>query len=161
MQHKIILLVPLYLMFFSRLHGGGFIHDVPRPVRNFLYAALYAAFSPLAFVAAFVGKNIGHYNFWWMGVRQSKDRDSWLASIVAMYGLERNTLAYCATGLALKGALLAAGTLNPAVIAGHAVAMPLSYYIGMKTRWGTELAEYLDGLFCGIVILVFGVKWQL
>lgn len=143
----------LYMMLFSRLHGGGFF-SAPRWLRNFIYAMPYAVFSPLAFALAFVGKNLGHYEFWWMGFRPTEQRDSIIGDVLERMSLQNNTLLYCVTGMAIKGAIIGAGTLTPGVILGHAVALPLAYYIGNRTRYGTELAEYLSGLFCGLTFFL-------
>lgn len=149
------ILLPLYLSLASRFHGGGFIQDVPRPIRAGVFALPYFLFGWPAFVLAFIGKNIAHEDFWNMGVRPSRPDESWLCTLILLATpLRRDSLAFCTAGLAIKGIITAAGTLSPAIILAHAVALPLAYYIGQRTRWGNELAEYLSGAFYGISILI-------
>lgn len=144
--------IPLYLAAASRFHGGGFLDDVPRWIRATVFALPYFVFGWPAAVLAYLGKNIGHEDFWNMGVRPSEPEENWLCRLVLLTGLQRDSLAFCTAGLAIKGAITAAGTFNPLIIVGHAVALPAAYYIGQRTRWGSELAEYLSGALYGIVL---------
>lgn len=178
----------IYLAFASRFHGGGFNTgpavslarflnlflparaslkineesgsvDWPRPLRAAAFAIPYFVFGWPAALAAGIFKNVGHENFWNMGTAPSIPRESWLCKVVLFLGLKYGTLAFETSGMALKGALTAAGTFSPALIAGHAVALPLAYYIGQRTRWGNVCAEYLSGALYGLVFCVKIKMW--
>ncbi len=144
-------LLIVYLAAASRFHGGGFLPSC-RIFRSFVFAAPYAALSPLAFATAAICKNIGHEDFWMMGTGAARADRNWLCNLVLETGLKRDGLAFCWIGMAIKGALIALGTLNPVIIAGHALALPLAYHIGRRTRYGSELAEYLSGAFMALTI---------
>lgn len=174
----------LYLSIASRFHGGGFntgpavsfarlanprlpaflrfnIHenegrmDWPRWIRSVVFALPYLIFEWPAFACAAVCKNIAHEDFWNMGTALARPDKSWLCRLVLLTGLKRDSLAFDTLGLAIKGALTAAGTFSPLLIAGHAISLPLAYYIGQRTRWGNVCAEYLSGAFYGFVIFFY------
>lgn len=147
-----ILALITYLSAASRFHGGGFF-PAARIIRSVVFAAPYALISLPAFVIAAVAKNIGHEDFWLMGTGKARPDQNWLCQALTAFGLQRDTLLFSTLGMAIKGALIAAGTLNPAFIAGHAIALPLAYYIGRRTRFGSELAEYLSGAFMALLFL--------
>ncbi len=149
-------LLIVYLALASRFHGGGFF-PAARVIRSFVFALPYGFISPIAFIVAALCKNIGHEDFWLMGTGKARSDRNWLCNLVLETGLKRDSLAFCWLGMAIKGALIALGTFNPVIIAGHALALPLAYYIGRRTRFGSELAEYLSGvMFACSIILTYG-----
>lgn len=148
----------IYLTLASRFHGGGFF-SAPRVLRAAVFALPYAVvlyqtpyIAALAFVLAFVGKNIGHEDFWQMGTGIARPDSNWLCKLIMKLGLKRDTLPFCTLGMAIKGLITSLGTLNPLVILGHTVALPLAYFIGFRTKWGSELAEYLSGFLYGLTL---------
>lgn len=151
--------IPVAMSALSRFHGGGFFH-APRWLRAAAFATPYAIFTypnymlaAFAFCTAFVGKNIGHEDFWLMGTGPSRPDDNTLTKVVKMTGFARDGLPWCVTGLALKGAIVALGTLNPVVISCHAACLPLAYFVGRRIGGGSVLAEYLSGLLFGLILL--------
>lgn len=161
-----LLYIP-YLTLASRFHGGGFI-SAPRWVRNSVFALAYAVLmypclyiSTLAFIFAFIGKNVGHEDFWMMGQQLSvNNKDNILTKyLVRPTGLKPYSLAWCWLGMSLKGLLTSLGTLNPLLILGHIIALPFAYFISRRLTRGSELAEYLSGFLYGIVVvLVYEIK---
>jgi hypothetical protein len=91
-MNVLALLIPVYLTAAGRFHGGAFYFITkifPPFIYNFLFArqvrnALFALpfllvshdwrFAALAFATAFVGIDLGHYQFWFMGVQQPAPR---------------------------------------------------------------------------------------
>jgi hypothetical protein len=136
----------------DRLTGLPLNVDWPRPLRTLVFSLPYFLFGWPAAVVAYVGKSIGHEDFWNMGFRTSEPDKNWLCKFILLTGLKRDSLAFCCLGMAIKGAITAAGTLNIKIIVGHAIALPLAYYIGERTRLGSEVAEYLSGAFYGVVL---------
>ena len=147
-----LLLIP-YLCLASRFHGGGFF-SAPRIIRALVFAAPYYLFGIPAVMLAFIGKNIGHEDFWLMGKGVARPDQNWLCKAILLTGLKRDGLVFCTLGMAIKGFITALGTLNPIVILGHTIALPLSYYIGRRTKYGSELAEYLSGALYGLILWV-------
>ncbi len=94
-----------------------------------------------------------------MGSGVSIVRNGPLSRLVSLFGLKRDSLAWCWTGMGLKGALTALGTLNPIIILGHALALPLAYQIGLKTKWDTVTAEFLSGFLYSLIILAGIHQW--
>ncbi len=158
-----IYLIPLYLAFASRLHGGGFF-PLNRQIRNALFALPYmliylptAEHSPtflLAFIFAFIGINIGHDNFWNMGVEPNSPELNWLGKIVKKIGFTPNTLGFCWTGMMYKAMIISVGTEGWITYLVSIILYPLSYYIGMRSKWNNVCAEYLSGLFLGIALII-------
>ncbi len=155
-------LIPIYLTLAARLHGGGYIQNVNRHIRNAIFAlpyllhylSLWGGITPImAFICAFIGINAGHDEFWEMGLKPNDQKSNWLTAIVSRTGLKRDSLAWCWTGMAIKGALIAAGTLNPLTIALSAFLFPLAYHIGQRTKWSNEAAEPLSGFFLGLALI--------
>lgn len=147
-----LLIIP-YLAIAARIHGGGIISPLSRPIRNTLFAAPYLFISPMAFLAAFIGINIGHVNFWGMGLpNQNVNRPDWLTYIVSLLGFERDTLAWCWCGMAIKGAIIGLG--SPILALSNAFLFPLAYYIGMRMKRNNEAAEPLSGLFMSIPLYI-------
>lgn len=149
-------LIPFYLSFASRLQGGGFIDNVPRPVRDTLYAAPYLLISIPAFITAYVGKNIGHENFWYMATQPTDIQrpSSPIAYVLLKAGLKYDTLIFCTLGMATKGIAIALGTLNPIIIFSHAAIFPISYYISFKFFKTNVTAEFMTGFLCGLSLIL-------
>lgn len=171
-------LIPIYTALAGRFHGGAFYaltDKIPpffrniltsRPSRNFLYALPYFlflhSFAPhiaiLAFIFAFVGINLGHYQFWFMGVKQPDVRTGFIEILLRPFTrfLSYGSLPYSIIGLMIKGAFIGAGTLNPLVIITHAILWPLAYYIGMRLfPLHNDIAEALSGFFGGLALLLY------
>ncbi len=158
-----IYLIPFYLALASRLHGGGFF-SLNRQIRNALFALPYmliylptAEHSPtflLAFIFAFIGINIGHDNFWNMGVEPNSPELNWLGKIVKKIGFTPDTIQWCIAGMMLKGLVIGFGTHNFWSMCGSFILYPLAYYIGMRTKLNNVAAEYLSGLFLGIALIL-------
>jgi hypothetical protein len=155
------ILIP-YLTLASRFHGGGFI-SAPRIVRSLVFILPYIILTfhiPFiicitAALFAYIGKNIGHEDFWGMDTLTSRPDRNWLAKVLIFFKLKPDTKLWCWLGMGIKGAITALGTLNPLVIALHAVALPTAYWIGRNTKLSTELAEYLSGFFYALILLAF------
>lgn len=143
------LVIP-YLTFAARLHGGGYVQNVNRQLRNAIFAFPYLLFGPIAFATAFIGINAGHDDFWEMGTGPNEQKNNWLTMIVSWAKLKRDSLAWCWVGMGIKGLLIGLGTLNPYIIIGHAVLFPLAYHIGQRTKRGNETAEPLSGFLLGV-----------
>lgn len=158
-MHSIIqnlpFIFPIYLSLASRLHGGGFI-SLPRVSRNILYSLPYLLFGPVAFISAYIGKNLGHEEFWNMGSRKSEVRWGFLALFVDTFTrLKRDSLPWCVSGMAVKGFIISTGTYDWIIIVGHMISLPVSYFIGMRVfKLNNEIAEYLSGFLCGLSMLV-------
>lgn len=177
-----ILAITVYLSIAGRFHGGGFNTgaalsfaafwnkyapswmafntysdhmDWPRWIRTVIFGMPYIFLGWIAPQTAALGVNIGHDNFWNMGTAPNSPDKNWLGKLVSFTGLKPDSLAYCTLGMAIKGAITAAGTLSPCMIACHAVALPLAYYIGVRTRWGTVFAEYLSCALYGLSFFAF------
>ena len=173
-MYRILLIA--YLTIASRIHGGGIVQNVPRQARNLLYAAPYPAVVALysgfdisnwhdwiwptaAFVSAFTGIDTGHYSFWYMGAKMPDQRSGAVGDLLREFKfLEYGSTPYCIVGMALKGAFIAAGTFSWPVIAGHALAWPAAYWIGMRVfSLRNDYAEMLAGLFGGAALLLYGM----
>jgi hypothetical protein len=173
-------LIPICTALAGRFHGGAFYtvtDKIPpffrniltsRLSRNFLYALPYFLFlysySPhiaiLAFIFAFIGINLGHYQFWFMGVQQPDPRSGAIEFILKPLTkfLRYGSLPYSIIGLMIKGAFIGAGTLNPLVIIASAILWPLAYYIGMRLfPLRNDIAEALSGFFGGLALLLYMV----
>lgn len=172
MQSPFEVLIPLYTSIASRLHGGGIVSNVPRQLRNFVYALPYFVInyinhsfhtdslgvSGLSFLGAFLGINLGHEAFWNMGYLQPAPRGGALEKIVGIFPLTFGSTAYCIVGMALKGFIIGAGTLNIYVIISHTIAWPVSYWIGMRTfRLNNVFAEFMSGWIAGCSLILLGV----
>lgn len=149
-------IVVVYLTLCGRLHGGGLATGVNRHARNAIWAIPYVFCGPtwwLQFATAFIGINAGHDEFWKMGTAPNDPKNNWLTWIVRKTRFKRDSVAWCMTGMAIKGAIIGAGTFNPYIILGHAALLPAAYYIGQRTKWENEAAEYLTGFFLGLNLI--------
>lgn len=164
-------LIPLYTMIAGRFHGGAFYwldKVIPamelrilfsRQVRNALYAAPYALAGNhwLPFLFAFVGIDLGHYQFWFMAMQKPSPRTGAIEFVMRplLKIMSYGCLTYCTIGLMIKGAFIAAGTLDWHVIALHAIWWPTAYWIGMRSfNLRNDIAEALSGLFGGAALLL-------
>ncbi len=145
----ITLLFSIYLLLAGGLHGGQMISGVNRLVRNAIFALPYLVISPLAFLTAFWGINSSHHCFWRMGTKPNDPESNWQTFIISRMGIKRDSLAWCWTGMALKGFLISIGTLHPFAVLGHMILMPLAYHIGMRTKRENVTAEFLSGALLG------------
>lgn len=160
MSHYWLLLIP-YLALASRFHGGGFI-SAPRVIRTLVFILPYILFTfhvPFiicitAGLFCYLGKNIGHEDFWGMGTLVSRPDRNWLACVFGILGVKPDTQLWCWLGMGFKGFVIALGTFNPLVIALHTLALPSAYWLGRRTRFGSELAEYLSGIFFAIILVL-------
>ena len=128
----IISLLTFYLAAASRLHGGGFYKNVPKWLRNTIWAApfgiisylLYADISTFlavvcglgAFALCFAGKAIGHGGFMDVGHNsEPRDPESVEFLIKPLHG-RISEKAYDLIGLALVGMLSVLGGVIPLAI---------------------------------------------
>lgn len=158
-----IYLIPLYLCITSRLQGGGIINNIPRILRDFLYAIPYGLiFYPnyyhaiAAFILAYVGKNIGHENFWYMAIQPTDIQRpaSPIAYVILKMGFKFDTITFCTLGMSTKGIIISAGTTSPIIILSHAIIFPMSYYISFKFFKTNVVAEYMTGFLCVLSLIL-------
>lgn len=166
MINIVAFILPIYLSIASRLFGGGFF-SAPRWLRSIVFSLPYPIiFHPivfhsifigaaLSFIFAYLGKNIGHDNFWNMGTSPNSTNLNWLGVFLVKIGLVPDTLFFCSAGMAIIGIIMALGTFNPLVMIFHALGMPLAYYVGMRTKWGNAAAEFLSGFLDGLILSAF------
>ena len=157
MEYLWFLLIP-YCAAAYALHGGQIASGLNRQMRNLICAAPFGLVGVLAFgwpigivllILAFVGTNIGHNNFWEMGTESNDPVNNWLANVVAALGIERNSMLWCITGMTIKGLIT--------FPLGGFITLPLSYYIGDRTKFNTSMSEWLTGISYGMILSAIAV----
>jgi hypothetical protein len=145
----------VYLGFASRLHGGGFWSNVPKPYRNAIWTAPFGVISfwvsiPLgmawavalgviSFALCFAGKATGHGNFMDLGRTTHDSKDERIEFLIKPLKDRLPIYWYDALGLsvvgliAVSGGVIALGIQNPLsglILAIGGMSKAIAYMIG-------------------------------
>lgn len=162
-------LLILWMATTARAAGGGVFADkVWSRLPEILFAlpislAAWAIsdsiwFGSFALAWSYFAMEIGHGNAYHMGFLEKDYPDRWqtldylVRPITKLLKLAPRSAGYCWVFMGLKGLLIGLPLGMPALIL--ALLWPLAYYLSFKFTRSSEVAEWVSGIFAGLVIIL-------